>query len=291
LKPLRTAVWLAVILAGLGHAENSFRQYPDAGSFADDLRRMENAPPMDLPDEWRVVTSQGTYTISTAPLKKAADARAWLKYLEEQVDGFGATLASGGAARSQMAAILAQKEFAGARPPNALERWIEHVRNAIWSWLNALFHFGEMPPVGSLLIFAGAVVVALAVLVLVLQRERESYRLGLKTDGFGMPLRSWEEWARSARAAAEDGDLRKAILCAYWAGISRLQASGDLPADMTKTPREYLRAFGPTGSPVGLALRALTLRLETFWYGPGRATEADLAACFEALRDVGCRTL
>jgi hypothetical protein len=280
---------IVLLLTGLARGEGTFVGYPSAGAFANDLRRMENAPPVDLPDEWRVRTNQGTFTISTAPLKKAADSRAWLKHLEEQVDGFEGRRAGGDGARAQLAAILAQKEFAGARPPNALERWMERVRSAIAHWLDASFHFGEMPPIGVLLMVVGVLVVAFGVLMLVLRRERESYRLGLNSGAFGMPVRSWEEWSRAARAAADSGDLRKAILCAYWAGISRLQASGELPADMTKTPREYLRALGARGSNVAAALRALTTRLETFWYGPGRATEADVAACFDALKDVGCQ--
>ena len=279
------------MLAVRANGETSFREYPSAAAFTKDLQRMENAPPGDLPDTWRIHTNQGTYSISTAPLKTAPDGRAWLKHLEEQVDGFENPSVGGEGARAQLTAILSQKEFAGARPPNALERWIERVRNAIWNWLDARFSFGEMSPVGSLLIFAGVLVVALSILVLVMHRDRESYLLGLKPGGVVMPVRSWEEWGRAARTAADSGDLRRAILCSYWAGISRLQASGELPSDLTKTPREYLRALGATRSGGTAAMRALTVRVEAFWYGPGRATEADVAACFDALKDVGCPVL
>jgi hypothetical protein len=71
LRPLA----IVLLLAGSARGDTTFLDYPNAGAFANDLRRMENAPPVDLPDEWRVHTSQGTFTISTAQLKEAADGR------------------------------------------------------------------------------------------------------------------------------------------------------------------------------------------------------------------------
>ncbi len=155
---------IVLLLAGLARGEATFLDYPNASAFANDLRQMENAPPLDLPDEWRVHTNQGTFTISTAPLRKAADSRAWLKHLEEQVDGFEGRHAGGSGARAQLAAILAQKEFAGARPPNALERWIDRVGSAIANWLDTRFRFGEMPPLGVALMVVGVLAVALGIL-------------------------------------------------------------------------------------------------------------------------------
>jgi hypothetical protein len=266
----------------------SFREYSDAAAFARDLREMADRLPVEPPGEWRVHTGQGLYSIATAPLKEAPDARAWLEHLAEQVEGFDGGRAGGPVVGAQLRAILAQREFAGARPPNALERLWLRIRKAIWEWLDARFRFGEMPPITGILIFGGVLALALGILVAVLRRERESYLLGLKAGGLGLSVRNWEEWTRAAREAADSGDARKAILCAYWAGISRLQASGDLPSDMAKTPREYLRLLGAKGS-AAPALRALTVQLEAFWYGPGRATAADVSACFEALKDVGCQ--
>ena len=58
-----------------------------------------------------------------------------------------------------------------------------------------------------------------------------------------VPLRSWQEWVYAARDAAERGDYRGAIHCAYWSGVTRLQDLGALAPDRAKTPREYLGAL------------------------------------------------
>jgi len=191
-------------------------------------------------------------------------------------------------AQAELNRILAQPEFAAARAPNAFEFFLNRIRNAIIDWLDNLFHVGRHSPIAGTLLFLLIAMVALAAVFLLIRNERRGILLALETGPGGMLARSWEQWLASAREAAERGDLRKAIHCSYWAGISRLQDSGALPRDLTKTPREYLRLLR-SASPLAEAMRTLTAQLESFWYGPGKATAADLAKCFRSLEDLGCK--
>jgi hypothetical protein len=110
-----------------------------------------------------------------------------------------------------------------------------------------------------------------------------------------VPVRSWQEWVFAAREAAEQGDYRGAIHCAYWAGVSRLQELGALAPDRAKTPREYLGALSKSKflQPETFivrkqALSALTTRLEKTWYGYRVATAADFHDSLAQLETLGC---
>ena len=102
-------------------------------------------------------------------------------------------------------------------------------------------------------------------------------------------IRTWEEWLAAARGAAETGDSRQAIRCAYWAGIVRLQGSGTLPADRTLTPREYLGLL-PREHPSELRqpLVSLTQGMERFWYARRPASNEDFRESLRQLAALGC---
>lgn len=110
--------------------------------------------------------------------------------------------------------------------------------------------------------------------------------------------RTWQEWIGAAREAAGRGDFREAVHSAYWAGISRLQETGTLPHDRTKTPREYLllidtrpRGTEPDRPPAEdykKALAALTSRLERIWYANRMARHEDFDDTLRQLEALGC---
>jgi Domain of unknown function (DUF4129) len=111
----------------------------------------------------------------------------------------------------------------------------------------------------------------------------------------GVPARSWQQWIFLGRGAASQGDYRMAIHCAYWAGITRLEELGALPADRAKTPREYLRTMSKSNLLVSEthttryeALSQLTSRLEKIWYGYHVATETDFLDSLAQLEVLGC---
>jgi hypothetical protein len=99
-----------------------------------------------------------------------------------------------------------------------------------------------------------------------------------------MAVRTEEEWLAAAHRAAAEGDWRQAIHNAYWAAITRLQRSGALPEDRTRTPREYLRLFSGREP-----LAALTSGLERFWYARRIARPEDFRESLNHLETLGCK--
>jgi hypothetical protein len=98
---------------------------------------------------------------------------------------------------------------------------------------------------------------------------------------------TFENWLAAAQACAAAGEFARAIQCAYWAAITRLQFSGSLPRDATCTPREFLHlAKHPDILP---PLKLLTSSLEAFWYAGGVASPDDFATCLKSLEALGCK--
>jgi hypothetical protein len=94
-------------------------------------------------------------------------------------------------------------------------------------------------------------------------------------------------WVQEAMAAAERGDFREAIHCAYWACVARLEDIRILPRDRTRTPRESLRLLEHHPREQG-GLRAITGKFELIWYGYRPASETDWAGAREQLEKMGC---
>ena len=276
--------------------------YPDPASLARDLRSLSQSlqqnpeQPPAVPANWQVQTPDGTYSISSAPLQnflkspfQKRQAEIWLDHLAGQLENSSSPIPNLNRSRETLNRILAQPEFAGDRPPNALERFLDRVLTAISDWLNRIFHMiGGQSSVGAALLFVLIIFLALLILFLVFHHEKKGLTLNLQSYAAPLAARNWEQWLLFAREAADRGDLRTAIQCSYWSGISRLQESGALPSDLTRTPREYLRLLAKPSS-FTFALQTLTLHMETFWYGPGTATPSNLSACFESLEALGCR--
>lgn len=197
-------------------------------------------------------------------------------------------------ARAKLQRILARPEFMEERSPTAWDRLRERIGRWITDFLRRIFDFAAHDTGASrfflwLLLAAGTAMVGFA-LVRLWNREDRVKALPVFTGA--VTLRHWEEWMLAARAASASGDFARAIQCAYWAGISRLQEIGSLPADPTRTPREYVRLLAShsrDGASGNSALASLTASLERFWYARLAATPDDFAACLTSLEALGCR--
>jgi hypothetical protein len=86
-----------------------------------------------------------------------------------------------------------------------------------------------------------------------------------------------------ARQAADSGDHRQAIRCAYWAAIAWLQDNRALPANLTHTPRECVRIVKRE------PLNSLTTGLERFWYAGQPPGPEDVQESFRQLEALGCK--
>jgi len=102
-------------------------------------------------------------------------------------------------------------------------------------------------------------------------------------------LNDSREWARDALAAAERGDYREAVHCAYWAAIASLETRGVLKSDRARTPRESLRLLDPHPREQKL-LREFTLLFELVWYGYRPASGKDWSNARSHLENMGCLT-
>jgi hypothetical protein len=160
--------------------------------------------------------------------------------------------------------------------------------------------FGEMAqyPIGGQVLFWAIVVLCVGFLALWVFRFTVSRdRIEALPPGHVVaPSRTWQEWIRVARMAASRNDFREAIHAAYWAGIARLEDTGMLPKDRTKTPREYLRlisqpARGELMPPAAYRqpLTVLTSRLERTWYGNRPASGDDFRDTLEQVEALGCQ--
>jgi hypothetical protein len=257
-----------------------------------------------LPRRWTVSTPGRTYSISSEPLRNqltalsSQKARVWVELLAAEAESFSAPpVASSPQARLQLERILAGSEFAGVRPPGAWELF----RRRIELWLARMFlrFFGMMGrhPIGGTILFWVLVVVAVGCIALGLFRFLSSRdRMdSLPPSASVVASRTWQEWIRASREAASRGDFREAVHSAYWAGIVRLEDSGVVPRDRTKTPREYLRLVAET-HPGELASRpshreplaALTSRLERIWYANRAAGPEDFRESLLQLEALGC---
>jgi hypothetical protein len=283
-RPASLAAELRGLQTSLGHS--AYRQFPS------------------FPSAWEVETPQGRYSISTEPLRtllqanqrdkrdtRVQQAQAWLDLLAQQLESFEtAAPASAGGARAKLDRILARPEFAAAGPPSPLELW----RRRVAAWLQELLRriFGVVAghPTASQFLFWLLVAGCVGILAVWLIRwwTRNGEVPGLPRPArSGMVVRTWQEWLAAAHHAAAAGDWRQAIHSSYWAAISRLQDSGALPADVTRTPREYLRLT--SGPPVRDPLAALTSGLERFWYGRRAARAEDFRESLTQLEALGCK--
>jgi Domain of unknown function (DUF4129) len=286
----------------------------DAGSFGAELRRLDAAlqgKPSSatiadlrnsLPPAWHVSTTERTYSISTKPLQEqlaassTVKAEAWIEHLQVEIESSQRLDVYSAAAPLELHKILAGRRFEGVHPPGALDL----LRQRIAAWLGRMMLkvFGNISrhPLGAQILFWFLLIAGVAFVALWLFRYASS-RDGMnsfKPTSSIMTSRTWQEWIRAGRQAATHGDFRNAVHSAYWAGIARLEETGGVPRDRTKTPREYLwlvnqpRADTSVQGNYKEPLAALTSRLERIWYGNRPANLEDFSDSLRQLEALGC---
>jgi hypothetical protein len=301
------ALWL-IGLAALGQTRGATF---DPASLAAELRRIEIAVSNGgdaevlaaLPAAWNVTTPERQYSISTEPLRVLLTpdpsqrslslelAGSWLDQLAQNLEAYSAGAANSPSdARAKLDRILARSEFAGIRPPNAWERFQASVLAWIRKILDKIFAIAGAYPIGSEILFWLAMAAAVGFVGVSLLRlwTRDANLELSAVPGGPLPERSSEQWLKAARAAADSGDLRLAIRCAYWAGILHLQSAALVSKDFTLTPREQLRGADPNAVYFG-PLSALTTALEQFWYARRNAAPDDFRASLQQVEKLGCR--
>ncbi len=258
-----------------------------------------------LPRHWTVSTPERIYLISSEPLRNqltalsSERARVWVERLAAEIEGYSVAVPAGSSqARAELDRILARSEFAGVRPPSAWELFRQRIAAWVDRMLMKLFEGIGRHPIGGnilfwLLMIGGVVCIALWLFRLLASRDRFN---ALPPSDSVVASRTWQEWIRAAREAANAGDFREAVHSAYWAAIARLEDAGIVPKDRTKTPREYLRLMAEP-APGELAARpahreplaALTSRLERIWYANRGAGPDDFRESLHQVEALGCQ--
>jgi hypothetical protein len=258
-----------------------------------------------LPPNWTVTTSERNYSVSSQPLRdqltpaSREKALLWMDRVAEEIDH--AALVPPPAlsnARAELDRVLAQSQFAAVRPPSRWELFRQRVEAWLERMLEKLFRgIGRHPIAGEFLfwiIVVGSVVgIALLLFRYLISRDRLD---SLEPSAWVVNTRTWQEWIHFARKAAERGDFREAVHSAYWAGIVRLEDTGVVPKDRSKTPREYLRSVADPQAGEFLSrptyrepLAALTSRLESVWYANRGAGPEDFQESLRQLEALGCQ--
>lgn len=296
---MRTAAVLLFACAVLAPAQQT-SVFPDPGALAGELRRLESTVGQTpLADDWIVDANGRSYSISTAPLRQIlgtrphaqeiAQARQWLENLARELERPSPPSVNRSDARAELTKILSRREFAAARPPTFWERLTQKILDWIGALIRSILNFAKAhPTTGAILFWVVASIAVIFLGLLLLRFWTRKSRIAAPPPDSDIAVRTWQQWMAAAKEAGERGDLRAAIHFAYWAAVVRLQETGVLPHDLTRTPREYLRLL-PDRTASREALAALTGALERFWYASRPAAPADLRQSFDCLEALGCR--
>jgi hypothetical protein len=260
-----------------------------------------------LPRNWRVRVGDKTVEVSTAwlaaDLRKIDEDPAKASSLSQEVktrllamrkaaEGLeqGTASVNLDTAHTQLDKILSGREFSAAQGPSQLDilkariaRWIS---NQIYKILRRL-HLGAKA--GNALAW---IIVAIAFLALSYWVWKTLWPATRKKEtpaDAAAESNDPREWAREALAAADRGDYREAVHCAYWAAVVHLEILGVLKRDRSRTPRESLRLLDPHPAEQNL-LREFTRRFELIWYGYRPASASDWSEARSHLEKMGCLT-
>ena len=192
------------------------------------------------------------------------------------------------AARADLSKVFQQKEFEGLKGPSELELlegriglWIAKLIDRLLKRLHISAKTGN---------FLAWSVIALALLAIGYWVFRIMSRgariIEMPASGPCGPSDA-RMWVRDALAAAERGEYREAIHCAYWAAIARLEDLKLLARDRSRTPRESLRLLDSYPNQKRL-LRDLTGHFELIWYGDRPASLSDWNGAKAQLEEFGC---
>lgn len=268
----------------------------------------------NLPGSWRVNAPDGSYEVSSAPLRdllaaaardsstravKLKQAQQWVAELESEITSYdspGGTPDS--QARARLDSILSAREFNYVHKASATE-WI---RNKIYHWLERLYSSLmariTKHPIGERAFFWVLLLGLVTWLAFSLFRfwANRSRFEELKSPRTFARSRTWQEWLRASSEAAARGDFREAVHSAYWGAIARLEDLQLVPADHTRTPREYVQLYSlPHEEQLAPSARqkeslaGITARLERTWYGRASAGPSDFQESLREVEALGCQ--
>lgn len=245
----------------------------------------------EVPTSWLDLALHDMQTDPRASAVHAREAAQHLAALQREADAFAAPGRgpSLDVARGRLEAILSRREFATMSGPSALDRLLQRIGDWLARLLSKIFGHARLSRQMGNIFAWSAIVLAFVLLAIWVMRylRRRSQQDGLNLRGAAPLPTGSRDWAKAAVAAAQRGEYREAIHCAYWAGVARLEELGALPEDRSRTPRESLRLLKPENAN-RVPMADLTQRFELVWYGDRPATATDWGEAASQLERIGC---
>lgn len=284
----------------------------DLQSYQRELTRIEEASknPKEiaelrrtLPDAWTVKDGERIYSVPTKEISEALrqiehnskngaalqldarlmEMRQHAEQLSRPISGTSETEAQG-----KLKEILKRGEFHEAAGPSAwdlararVNRWIfEHIIRLL-----SLLHIGRKTGnaiAWGVLFLAVVLLFYLAYRWLTAASKETTFRAEVETVASDA-----RRWVKEALAAADRGDFREAVHCAYWASVAHLEDIRILPRDRARTPRESLRLLEQYPKEQRV-LQSITRSFELIWYGYRPVSAAEWTGTKEELEKMGC---
>jgi len=286
--------------------ESELQRYSDAIQGSRNNPAQIAAIRKSLPPEWNVEDAGTSFHVSTQqidaalielqshpsdPAQVARDIEFRLSEMRQSAIDMEMAPVNDSLTRAETSAkrILSAREFQTAKAPSSLQVFEERWGQRIAKWIARMFsrlHVSQKTgnALAWTIITLGLLSLAYWIFRTLSQRERAPELPGASAEIIVSDAR---EWVRDAIAAAERGDYREAVHCAYWAAIARLEDLKLLQRDRARTPRESLRLLDahPTEQ---TSLRNLTGHFELIWYGYRPASTADWSEAKILLEKFGC---
>jgi uncharacterized protein DUF4129 len=260
-----------------------------------------------LPRAWTVQAGGSRFEISTQSLaadlrrieqnpekasSAARDLQLRLSAMRKAAEEFenSARAASPSNARPHLDEILNRREFAGAIGPSEFQILMARIERWIFErlyWLLSRLHL--QGKAGNFLAWTVVVLAFLALAYWVIRNFSRILRATTIPVAGPAPSDDSRFWVKDALAAAEHGDYREAVHCAYWAAIVKLEGLGMLKRDHARTPRESLLLLEPFPKEQKL-LGDFTRHFELIWYGYRPASLEDWSGARAHLEKMGCLT-
>ena len=256
-----------------------------------------------LPDVWAVRDGDRTYSVPTKEISEAlreiehdpkkpvaAQLEMRLNEMRKQAEELSRPFPRVNTAEAdeKVRKILNRGEFQDASGPSAWD--LMRARIARWIVLHIIkllrfLHISQRTGNG---IAWGVLFLAVVLLFYVVYRWLTKAATAADFRAEVVPAASdARHWVQEALAAADRGDFREAVHCAYWASVAHLEDVRILPRDRARTPRESLRLLDQHPKEQGL-LEAITRSFELIWYGYRPVSAAEWVGTKEHLEKMGC---
>jgi hypothetical protein len=268
----------------------------DLQSYQRELARVEQASknPQEiselrhsLPETWTVKDGNHLYSV---PTKEISDALWQIEHNPKKAEALShPSLGTNPAeAETKLKKILERGEFQDASGPSAWDLWRARINRWIFEHILRLLNLLHISrKTGNTIAWVVLFLAVVSLFYVVYRWLTQSSKAADFHVEIEPKASDARHWIQDALAAADRGDFREAVHCAYWASVAHLEDIRVLPRDRARTPRESLRLLKQYPKEHGL-LQAITRSFELIWYGYRPVSAIEWAGTKEQLEKMGC---